>query len=103
MDLWTEDIHLHEVVWTCRPVDLWTEDIHLYEVVWTCGPEDLFQLPPFCFVEYSVNAPAPTHVSTWAEILPRLHASSVYITCITCFLCVGVCFIKESSTNYRVY
>ena len=39
-DLWTEDIHLYEVVWTGGPEDLWTEDIHLYEVVWTCGPVD---------------------------------------------------------------
>ena len=57
VDLWTEDIHLYEVVWTCGPVGLWTcgpvdlwtcgsedlwtediEDIHLYYVVWTCGP-----------------------------------------------------------------
>ena len=50
MDLWTEEILLNEVVWTCGPVDLWTcgpvdlwtEDIHLYEVVWTCGPVDLW-------------------------------------------------------------
>ena len=58
VDLWTEDIHLYEVVWTCGPVDLWTcgpvdlwtcgpvdlwtEDIHLYEVMWTCGPVDLW-------------------------------------------------------------
>ena len=41
MDLWTEDVDLNEVVWTCGPEDLWTEDIHLYEVVWTCGPVDL--------------------------------------------------------------
>ena len=41
-ELWTEDIHLYEVVWTCGPVDLWTEDIHLYDIVWTCGPVDLW-------------------------------------------------------------
>ena len=46
MDLWTEDIHLYEVVWTCGPVDLWTEDIHLYEVMWTCGPVDLWTCGP---------------------------------------------------------
>ena len=35
------------------------------------GLSTFFPLPPFCFVEYSVNAPAQTHVSTRAEIFMR--------------------------------
>ena len=31
-------------LWTGGPEDLWTEDIHLYEVVWTCGPVDLLDI-----------------------------------------------------------
>ena len=31
------------------------------------GLSTIFPLPPFCFIEYSVNAPASTHVSTRAE------------------------------------
>ena len=37
------------------------------------GLRKIFSLPPFCFVEYSVNAPAQIQVSTRAEILLRLH------------------------------
>ena len=37
------------------------------------GLSTFFPLLPFCFVEYSVNATAQTHVSTRAEILLRLY------------------------------
>ena len=33
-------------LWTCGPEDLWTEDIHLYEVVWTCGRVDVWTCGP---------------------------------------------------------
>ena len=74
VDLWTEDIHLYEVVWTCGPVDLWTcglktfiymkqcgpvdlwtEDIHLYEAVWTCGPVDLLDINMYEDMQFACN------------------------------------------------
>ena len=47
-----------------------------YMASFSPGLSTIFPLPPFCFVEYSVNAPAQTHVSTRAEILLRLHEVS---------------------------